>query len=92
MADRGGHFALPLRFGSDGAAVVNVQDTPAEIAASASVLLMTRVGERRSEPAYGSNGLLFSPVGVGAVDSAALAYWEPRATPDVVTITVNTTY
>lgn len=92
MADRGGHFALPLRFDATGATAVNTQDSPAEIAASASVLLMTRVGERRTEPAYGSDGLLFTPVGTAAVDTAALAYWEPRATPDVVNISVTTSY
>jgi phage baseplate assembly protein W len=89
--DTGAHFALPLRVGASGAMAATAQDSPAEIAYSAQVLLSTRVGERRCEPGYGSGGVLFTPVGTVEVDTAALAYWEPRATPDVVNIGVATT-
>lgn len=90
MADQGAHFALPLRVGSSRSMTTTVQDSPAEIAYSAQVLLSTRVGERRCEPDYGSAEALFTPVGTVEVDTAALAYWEKRATPDVVNIGVAT--
>lgn len=90
MTDRGAHFALPMRVGPSGSMATTAQDSPAEIAYSAQVLLSTRVGERRCEPTYGSAEALFTPLGTVEVDTGALAYWEKRATPDVVTISVAT--
>lgn len=83
------HLSLPLRLAGTHLAVVT-SGTAAEIAQSAGVLLATRVGERRSEPAYGSRSDLFTLTGVPQPDTAALGYWEPRATPDVVSVTVVT--
>lgn len=91
MSDRGAHFALPMRLGPAGSMATTAQDSPAEIAYSAQVLLSTRVGERRCEPGYGSAEALFTPVGTVEVDTAALALWEKRATSDVVSIGVSTT-
>lgn len=90
MSDRGAHFALPMRLGPSGSLATTAQDSPAEVVYSAQVLLSTRPGERRCEPTYGSAEALFTPLGTVEVDTSALAYWEPRATSDVVSISVTT--
>ncbi len=79
------HLALPLRVSTTGALVSLADGSPAEVGQSVAVLLATRVGERRSEPGYGAaDPLGYRPARAAVVDTAAVARWEPRATPDLV--------
>lgn len=76
------HFALPLRLAPDGRLLALPEDSDAEVAQSVQVLLSTRVGERRSEPSYGSTDPLFTQLNADSpsdVDTGAIARWEPRA-------------
>lgn len=77
------HLALPIRVGATGALASVVQDSPADIAQSLGLLVLTRPGERASVPGYGSQDPLFGGVDTGAVADAA-AEWEDRATPSDV--------
>lgn len=83
------HLRLPLTLADGGSLATLARDTPTEIGQSAAVLLATRVGERRVEPTYGSEDQLFAGPDAPVVDSAALALWEPRATPDIVDIAIE---
>lgn len=82
------HLALPLRVATSGALAALPVDTPREIGQSVALLLATPIGDRRSEPLYGSIDQLFETVGSVEVDRSAIARWEPRATDDVLTVTV----
>lgn len=82
-------LSLPLAITAAGPLAALATDSPAEIAQSVAVLLSTRVGERRSESAYGSAGQLFALVPTLAVDSAAINRWEPRATPETIAVTIE---
>ena len=87
------HLALPLRVAASGALAAHTPGSPAEVGQSVALLLATRIGERRCEPAYGSTDPLFGPQpatagGAGALDTAAVARWEPRARAEDVAVTV----
>ena len=83
------HLALPLRVTRGGRLATLATGSAAEIGQSVQVLLATRVGERVSEPRYGSRDLLGVPTGEVRVDTAAIQAWERRATADLVAVTVT---
>lgn len=83
------HLALPLRVGASGKLAAYPVGSPREIAQSVAVLLVTPIGDRRSEPLYGSLDELFEPVGDVMVDRSAIARWEPRATDDLIAVTLT---
>lgn len=86
------HLALPLRVATGGALAAYAVGSPAEVGQSAGLLLATRVGERRSEPAYGStDGGLFGPLPAAGLDAGAVIRWEPRATDAVLDVTLTAT-
>jgi phage baseplate assembly protein W len=89
------HLAAPLRLSDAGSLVTLPQDSPQEIAQSVALLVATRPGERRSEPAYGSPAALFAGR-AAALDLpaaqlllGALSTWEPRADPAALDITMT---
>lgn len=86
------HLALPLRVAAGGALAAYATGSPAEVGQSVALLLATRVGERRSEPLYGStDGGLFGPQPAAQLDVGAVIRWEPRATDAVLDVTVTAT-
>lgn len=77
------HLALPLRVSASGSLATQRVGSPAEVGQSVALLLATRVGERRSEPEYGSGDALFGPLGSDRLDEAAIETWEPRAVEEL---------
>jgi phage baseplate assembly protein W len=84
------HLSLPLRVGDGGGLAAHAVGSPAEIGQSVGVLLSTRIGERRSEPAYGStDGGLFGPQQAAQLDVGAVMRWEPRLSAAVVDVALT---
>lgn len=73
------HFALPFRFDS-GAAVVVEQDTNDDVLACVTAILLYPLGWRPEAPTFGIRDPAFSEGIVQRSELArALAEWEPRA-------------
>ena len=83
------HLSLPLRVSGTGALAAHPVGSPAEVGQSVALLSATRVGERRSEPAYGSRDMLFRPQPNVGIDYDAIATWEPRATAAILDIVLD---
>lgn len=77
------HLAWPLRLDGSNSFAVLEQDSPAELAQSVQIVLLSTPGERPDEPDFGLDEPAFSHVDAGAI-IAAITRWEPRADPDIV--------
>lgn len=74
------HFATPFRFGPDGKAAVNEQDSSEDVAACVDTILRYRTGQRDTAPSFGIDDPVFeqAPVNGGAI-IASIEEQEPRA-------------
>lgn len=73
------HFAYPLRY-VGGRAIVNEQDSLADVADCVTAALLTSPGDRIFNPEYGVDDVTFSPLPPDLDQIAAeIEEWEPRA-------------
>ena len=78
------HVELPMRLDRRGEPRTVEQDTADEVAQSVRVLMLTRPGDRLTQPAYGLADPAFAPAGETPGVVEAVERWEPRATLDNV--------
>lgn len=85
----------PMRLDRRGEPRTLAQDSRAEITQSVRVLLLTRPGDRPTQPDYGFADPTFDPVAAdgeiaaGVADIEAIREWESRADPHIVRAAVG---
>lgn len=74
-------FDYPFRLDSNGLAVVVEQDSPQDVAACVTNIVICLQGQKLGDPAFGVPSLLFKPVPLQTqAKIAAIQRLEPRAT------------